>query len=345
MQACCLVLKPKGHHPFSQVLDAVHLGRHPTSLVVAGPRFSYAAAQPPADLHRLVAHTGPRRERLPSLRMLARWNGGLNASVRYRRMAPFGTLAQAEAKQTVDALAKLVDGIGRCLRGAAFSGGRCLPARVLSCQMESDPRALRSAQWVGLLRVGARLVSLMGRGCWFAGGVCSAAPARPSSACSGRVAGVALPVAAHALAAQAIGAHQALGARAGEEVALVVIAAAGVATDDENGLGRCRACGGRGCWRRSAGLRILAILVILLRSAGGGCLALGLAGFLGPIAGSSLGGQAAKRCGQDQGTHGWAALRRGGGVVLKGMGRGLSWTHGAVMLSVLCPTRARQADG
>ena len=77
MQACCLVLKPKGHPPFSQALDAVHLGLHPTSLVLAGPRFSYAAAQPPAGLHRLVAHTGPRRER--DFQVCACLRGGMAA--------------------------------------------------------------------------------------------------------------------------------------------------------------------------------------------------------------------------------------------------------------------------
>ena len=62
-------------------------------------------------------------------------------------------------------------------------------------------------------------------------------------AASRRGAGAALPVAAHQLAAEAIGPHQALGAGAGQKPALVVIAATGIAADDEHRWRRCS--GGR----------------------------------------------------------------------------------------------------
>jgi hypothetical protein len=64
---------------------------------------------------------------------------------------------------------------------------------------------------------------------------------------------------------------------------------------------------------------------------------------LGQIAGSSLGSHAAKRSGQDQGTHGWAPLLRDGGVLLKCMGNGAFL--GAWCCHAFCPLSDARAPG
>ena len=55
MQLINLALKGTGHHPLAQTFDAVHLGFHQASAVVANPAFPDTAAQTPTRSKRCVA--------------------------------------------------------------------------------------------------------------------------------------------------------------------------------------------------------------------------------------------------------------------------------------------------
>ncbi len=65
MQLVNLAFKGAGHHPLAQTFDAVHLGFHQASAVVANPAFPDTAAQTPTRSKRSLrcSNTVPLRTR------------------------------------------------------------------------------------------------------------------------------------------------------------------------------------------------------------------------------------------------------------------------------------------
>ena len=81
MQLHHLAFKGAGHHPFAQALEAVHLGLHQATSVVAAPDFPQASPKTLASEHRLVSVGRARTFSLSNTGVFARWNQGLRPSL------------------------------------------------------------------------------------------------------------------------------------------------------------------------------------------------------------------------------------------------------------------------
>lgn len=92
MQLHHLPLKRARHHPLAQAFEAVHLGLHQTSAVIAAPLFPDAAPQSVTGSQRFVARMRSHQGRLPRLGVLARGDHRLRISLGNRRMARLGVV-------------------------------------------------------------------------------------------------------------------------------------------------------------------------------------------------------------------------------------------------------------
>ncbi len=101
MQLHYLPLKRARHHPLAQAFEAVHLGLHQTSAVIAAPLFPDAAPQSACQARRLLPGVSARPGRLP--RLGACVGGSSYSPAHFAKQAPRHALCRRRRPQNFDA--------------------------------------------------------------------------------------------------------------------------------------------------------------------------------------------------------------------------------------------------